>query len=625
MLSEKTRLYVLSIGGTAVVVGGFFVMQVLFVLPTFKPVFAIIPLLLSVTIGALIGNIQILRMQIRKKERIFHAITDNAREFSYFQKSDGSYEYVSPAAQALTGYPPERFYADKNLFASLVHEADRPLWERHLHTIASHPNDETLDFRIRHKNGTIIWINHNCSLVYEKGQMIGIRSVNANITQKKHDEIAIKKLVEFDTLTGLPNRFKIMQHIDTLMADEIPFTLMFIDLNRFKTINDTLGHPVGDQVLIQVADQLTSCRSEDFFVGRLGGDEFIACKPHKRTRTDIEAMADNLLQLIAHDYSVDDYTFYIGASIGIAFFPGDSHERHELLICADKAMYNAKLARNANIVYFNEINSENALQQVLLEKDLRNALQHKELEVYLQPKVHACSGEIVSYEALVRWQKTNVMLPPDQFIPIAEETGLIKEITMFMLNSVFAIASDWHRKGLLNTISINISMIDFMSDHFIGNVKKALRDHHADARWFELEITESIFLESSHIILEKIRLLTAMGFKIALDDFGTGYSSLAYLTTFPIDIIKIDKVFIAKLHDDYEKNVTLLRGMVDITASLGYRLVCEGVERKEDAELLITMGCPTLQGYYFYEPMPVEAAERLGVIAPKNREAEGDL
>lgn len=613
MVSKNTKIYGLTIGTSLMVVGSFFATQVLFVLQTFKPAFAFVPILLAITIGFLIGKVQILRQEIAQKERLFHAITDDAREFSYFSKLDGSYEYVSPAAETLTGYAPERFYAVRNFFYTLILEEDRALWERHFRDILEHDSRDTLEFRIRNRAGETVWVSHSCSVVYDEGKPVGIRSVNADITQRKHDEIAIKKLVEFDSLTGLPNRLKIMQHIDALMADGTPFALMFIDLNRFKTINDTLGHQIGDQVLVQVADQLRRCNHEQQFVGRLGGDEFIACKTHVSNKAEVDEMARRLFELIEHDYTVGDYTFYIGVSIGIAFFPGDSRERHELLICADKAMYSAKLARNASIVYFNAIHSESALQQVLLEKELRSALSQGELVVYLQPKVNALTDSILSYEALVRWKRLDKMFYPDQFIPIAEETGLIKELTMYVLDTVFAIAAQWHEKRLLNIISINISMVDFMSDQFIDNVRRALDTHNVKAEWFELEMTETIFLEPSHIITAKIRRLSEMGFKIALDDFGTGYSSLSYLTKLPIDILKIDKVFIANLHDDYERNIILLKGIIDMATALGYQLVCEGVETQADVALLLELGCPVVQGYYFYEPMSVEAVEALGI------------
>ncbi len=610
---KSGRIYIISIALALLIVESFFALQVTFVLDDFKLHYVVIPTLLGISIGFLIGKTQVLKQQLLQKKRLFHAIADEAREFSYYRRLDGTYEYVSPAVKSLTGFERDDFYAQQNFFSTLVIDEDRALWERHVEGMQLTDSHESIHFRIINKEGKVIWVDHNCSAVYEDGEKVGIRSVNTDITKRKEDEAAISILATYDPLTDLPNRSTILQKMEELIEDETPFAILFLDLNRFKIINDSLGHNTGDLILIQVAKQLKMCLKEKHFVGRLGGDEFLVLLEGTIDKEEVEPTAQTLFGRIGHDYSVDDYTFYISASIGVAFYPGDSRDRQELLACADKAMYSAKNVSSTGIVYYRELMRDNRYDQVLLEKELRSALDAKELSVHLQPKVDVRDEKIVSYEALLRWNNRGTMMAPMQFLPMAEETGLIKEITRFVIDEVFAVARRWHEAGLLNKISINISMIDFMSDRLIEYIIERLEHHHVKAQWFELEMTETIFLENHEKIVKKIDTLIEMGFKIALDDFGTGYSSLAYLTKFPIDTLKIDKVFIDNLGIDHKKNYVLLNAIVGIAMELELDLVIEGVETSEQIAILKEMGCHVVQGHYFYRAMEIEAVEQLAI------------
>ena len=610
---HRKKIYITSILISLLIVESFFLMQVIFVLENFKIQYAIVPTFLGITIGILIGKVQVLKKELTSKAKLFHTIADQAREFSYFKKIDGAYEYVSPAVTSLTGYTQEDFYDNHSFFDSLISPKDHDLWFNHVHDMTkTEESHESIELRIIHKNGHEVWINHNCSAVYEDDEKIGVRSVNSDISKRKSDEEAIYELSVYDNLTSLPNRLHIFDSLDKLTEQNISFSVLFLDLNRFKKINDSLGHQVGDNILKQVAGNLKECLNNDNFVGRLGGDEFVVILKNKTTKEQVLPYIDRLFELIEKDYHIDEFTFYIGVSIGISFYPADSNNVQELLACADKAMYKAKSASSSNFVFYNDLLKDYKYDDFLLEKELRQVVKNRDLEIYLQPKYDTNVNKIISYEALIRWQKDGRFISPAVFIPIAEETGLIKDVTLFVIEEVFSIAKRWSETGkTIHPISINVSMVDFMSDKLIHNIQDNLKRFDVKAQWFELEMTESIFLDNSQRIEERIHTLIDMGFSIALDDFGTGYSSLSYLTRFPINTLKIDKIFIDNLTTNYEKGFPLIKSILTIADDLHLNVVIEGVETEEQLNIISSLGLFVIQGYYFYKPMSLEEVEKI--------------
>jgi diguanylate cyclase (GGDEF)-like protein/PAS domain S-box-containing protein len=605
-MNSNTRTYFISIIIALTIVEFFFFLQVTFVLKEFKIQYAVVPTLLATTIGFLIGKVLNLKRKLASKEKIFHTIANEAKEFSYFKKNDGTYEYVSPACLELTGYSQEEFYSTKNFFDEIILKQHKNIWDEHLKSSEdAHFSHEDIEVQIIHKNGNSIWINHNCSAVFEDGEKVGVRSVNSDITKRKEDEKAIISLSLYDTLTKLPNRKYIFKKLSELKEQDTRFAVVFMDLNRFKKINDSLGHSVGDLVLQQVAKNFKECDTHNAFVGRLGGDEFIIIFEKIISKDKLQPFVDKLYKTIAKEYTINDYTFYIGTSMGVSFFPYDSDNIYDILACADKAMYKAKeVSSSENIVYYNESVKTSEFDDFLIEKELREAIQNNTLEVYLQPKFNTDLNCREGNEALIRWKNhNNTFISPTVFIPVAEETGLIREITLYVINEVFAFV---HKKKELDNscvISINLSMIDLMSDSFVKEVSKKLEFYQLDANLFEFELTESIFLEESSRIKDNIQLLIDLGFKIALDDFGTGYSSLSYLTKLPINTLKVDKTFIDNLHINYEKNFPLLKSIVTLANDLQLNIIIEGVETEEQLRMLHKLGSFVIQGYYFYKPM----------------------
>lgn len=606
--TNKKKIYFLSILISLSIVLFFFSLQVVFVLKEFKVEFAVVPTLLGLTIGFLVAKVYILKKELELEKKLFHTIANEAREFSYFKSIDGSYQYISPAVKDITGYVQEDFYKEKDFLNTLVLDEDKTYWNTHLaasqNTDSAHAN---VEFRIKNKNGQEIWIDHNCAPVYEDGVRIGVRSSNSNITKRKEDELAIETLNRYDTLTGIPNRKFIFEKFAELQELKIPFSIIFLDLNRFKKVNDSLGHVVGDLVLKSVAQNFTNCNHENIFIGRLGGDEFLIILENITKKDEIDLYAKRIYTLVAKDYTIEDYTFYIGASMGVARYPAETKNIHDLLAYADKAMYKAKQISSSDIVYYSDLMQDNPFDEFLLEKELREAIKNNSLEIFMQPKFDTKLEKIVGYEALIRWKKDEIFISPDVFIPLSEETGLIREITLYVIEEVFSVA----KRFKSDNISINLSMIDLMSDTFVDKVSALLEKYDVNPKQFEFELTERIFFENNQRIENNINSLIAIGFEIALDDFGTGYSSLSYLTKLPINTLKIDKTFIDNLDTQYKKNFPLLKSIVTIAKDLKYKIVIEGVETKEQLDILNSIGEFVVQGYYFYKPMSIAEIENL--------------
>ncbi|WP_428739235.1 EAL domain-containing protein [Sulfurimonas sp.] len=610
---NKKRIYTTSILLSLVIVLSFFSFQVIFFIDNFKLQYLFVPSLLSIGLGILVGKIQILSKTLQSQERIFHTIADEAKEFSYFRTNNGDYEYISPVVEKITGYSQEDFYKDRNLFNNLISEKDKALWYGHLHDIETQEDEyRSLELRITHKDGHEIWINHSCSGIYENGRKIGIRSVNTNISKRKRDEQAIYELSIYDNLTTLPNRHKIFETLHSFIDTQTQFSVLLLNLNRFKKINDNLGHNVGDQILQLVANNLKKCSKKNTFVGRLGGDEFLVVLKNRITKEEITPYLDRLYALIEKDYQINNFTFFMGVSIGVASYPQDSTHVEDLLACADKAMFKSKSILSTHTIFYNEMVQDYSMDDFIIEKDLRDAIKNNDLLLYLQPKYDMQTKKIDSYEALIRWEKDGQYIPPEKFIPIAEETGLINDITSFVLDETFQLAKKWYdKKREPYKISINVSVVDFVSDYFLSNIQKKLEHYAVKAEWFELEMTESIFLDKDKKIEQRIQSLIQMGFSIALDDFGTGYSSLAYLTRFPINTLKIDKSFVENLTTDYTKSFALLKSILSIADALKLNIVIEGVETQEQLDIIQSLGLYVIQGFIFYKPMSIDAIERL--------------
>lgn len=448
------------------------------------------------------------------------------------------------------------------------------------------------------------------------GHVTSVLAVGRDITVIDAYRKQIHSLAFFDSLTDLPNRALLSDRIRQTVADASwhghQFGLMVLDLDRFKEVNDTLGHGVGDLLLREAAQRLLACVRIYDTVARLGGDEFAILLPEIRDGSALGTVAGKIIKAFNQPFMIDGRELFISTSIGIALYPDDSAEIDALFRYADSAMYHAKKQKGDNYQFYSADLTARLAGRMFIESSLRKALSKNELELYYQPQVALDSGDIIGAEALLRWNRSgHGMVPPDQFIPVAEETGLIVGIGEWVLESACKAAAAWNQgRTTPLRIAVNLSTRQFILNDIVGTVKRVLKATGCRADWLKLEITESLLLGNSKEISAALATFDEMGLVISIDDFGTGYSALSYLNTFPVSQIKIDRSFVMGIPDDRDK-AELVKAMISIAKSLRLDLVAEGVETTEQASYLRVHGCLTAQGYLFGKPMPQVEFERL--------------
>lgn len=454
-------------------------------------------------------------------------------------------------------------------------------------------------------------------LVDEQNSVFGIFGISRDITsQKEHERFLEESKEKFynlsyqDKVTNLPNRLKISEVLVEKCSQKIPFCLILLDLDEFKIVNDSYGHRFGDKLLFEVSKVLVEVFDSTAFLARMGGDEF-AIALNQSDKKEIEVLMQKLHAKFSNPFKIDMVEVYITASSGISIYPDDVQSMEEMYQASDTAMYNAKkLGKNRFSFYDVEFKKE-AVAYTQMVTNLKQAVQKRELELYFQPQNEAISGKIVGIEALLRWKHEDMMISPDVFIPLAEQSSLIIEIGNFVIKSGFEVAKRWHERGLLgNRLSINISARQLTHLEFIVTLKNMLRESGCEASWIELEITESSVLENPELVISLLEQIRALGFYISMDDFGTGYSSLSYLKNLPIDKLKIDRSFIMNIREQ-PKNQIIVKTVIFLAKELGIHILAEGVETEEEHSFLLENKIDSIQGYYYAKPMPLDEVERL--------------
>jgi diguanylate cyclase (GGDEF)-like protein len=447
----------------------------------------------------------------------------------------------------------------------------------------------------------------------ERGRFLGFRGIGTDLTEQRKSEREISRLARFDSLTGLPNRAMMRQTLDEALRNaahrQKGCALFMIDLDRFKNVNDTLGHPIGDALLRQVSDRLKSVMGNHGQVGRLGGDEFQAVLPGTVGIGLLESLARTLIEQVSRPYVIEGHKVMIGASVGIAIGDPGRASADALVRNADLALYAAKAAgRGKHCLYEPSMHSEAAERQ-LLENDLRQAIERGELSVHYQPVVRAAGEEISGFEALVRWQHpTRGSISPAKFIPLAEEAGLIGKIGEWVLRTALEEAAQWpdHVR-----VAVNLSPLQFNDPNVVAMVAKHLGETAVSAERLELEITEGVFLAEGDSTDETFAKLKKLGVRLALDDFGTGYSSLGYLKKAPFDKIKIDQSFVRGAASATNRNAAIIRAIVTLAETLGMDTCAEGVETHDDLQLIRELGVSMVQGFIFGKPSEASVAREL--------------
>ncbi|GGX93981.1 EAL domain-containing protein [Massilia dura] len=438
----------------------------------------------------------------------------------------------------------------------------------------------------------------------------GVVAILRDITEHKRDEARIVHMAHHDALTGLPNRSLIGDRLDQSIRhaarEDQHVMVAFVDLDGFKLVNDTLGHTAGDELLKTIACRMSECVRKSDTVGRFGGDEFVLVLPQALAGdADRAALLDKILAAVVRPVMLDGQEVQISCSIGAAVYPADGRDRDTLMMNADAAMYRAKeLGKNNCQFYAHEMNASLEEKLALME-GLRRAVDESQLRLLYQPKVDLVTGRVFGVEALVRWQHPERgMVRPDQFIPLAEESGMIVAIGEWVLREACRQARSWQDAGLPPiSMSVNVSPRQFDDRRLVGRVAAALAEAGLDARWLELEVTESLIMRDVQQAVDKMRELETMGIALSIDDFGTGYSSLAALKSFPISRLKIDKSFVRDLAHSTDDQA-IARAIISLSHQLQMRVIAEGVETEQQREFLAQYGCDEMQGYLFSKPVP---------------------
>ncbi len=443
------------------------------------------------------------------------------------------------------------------------------------------------------------------------GRFTGYRGVGRDVTHQRLAEQQVLKLARYDGLTGLPNRNMFMDELERTLTRAHRhgerFALFFIDLDRFKNINDSLGHGAGDQLLKVMATRLRALLRDSDLVARLGGDEFVVLLDGTVEAAGLAHVARKALSAIAEPVAIEGRSYQVTGSIGISLYPDDGEDAATLLKNADAAMYLAKDRGKDNYQFYTAQLAAHSAQQFALEADLRAALQRDELQLHFQPKVHACGNRLLGMEALLRWRHPQRgLLAPGAFITLAEDSGLILPIGQWVLRAACRQVRAW-RDARLQVLrcAINLSARQFVTDTLVDEVQAALAEHGLGADALEVEITESVLMSDPQRASRTLHALHALGVHIAIDDFGTGYSSLAYLKRFPAQTVKIDRSFVSGLPQDRD-DAAITQAVIAMAHSLGLQVVAEGVETDAQLAFLQRMGCDQVQGYFIGRPMPAE-------------------
>ena len=447
----------------------------------------------------------------------------------------------------------------------------------------------------------------------ERGRFLGFRGIGTDLTEQRKSEREITRLARFDSLTGLPNRAMMRQTLDEALRNaahrQKGCALFMIDRDRFKNVNDTIGHPVGDALLRQVAERLKSVMGNHGQVGRLGGDEFQAVLPGAVDIGLLESLARTLIEQVSRPYMIEGYKVTIGASVGVVIGDPGRASADALVRNADLALYAAKGAGRGKHCFYEPSMHSEAAERQLLENDLRQAIERGELSVHYQPIVRAAGEEISGFESLVRWQHpTRGAISPSKFVPLAEEAGLIGKIGEWVLRTALEEAANWPEHV---RVAVNLSPLQFNDPGIIDVVALHLRETGVRAERLELEITEGVFLAEGDSTDETFAKLKQLGVRLALDDFGTGYSSLGYLKKAPFDKIKIDQSFVRGAASTTNRNAAIIRAIVTLAETLGMDTCAEGVETHDDLQLIRELGVSMVQGFILGKPSPAETARDL--------------
>ncbi len=555
---------------------------------------------------------RLMSLRLRDSERLHRYLVESAPDLIFTLDLEGRFSYINPRVESLLGYSREVLMHCP--FVSLVVPEDLDHAQALLAPDVLSSVGFNTELRLRRSNGELqdggmasVTVSlAGLPILDDQHRITGLYGVARDISEQKRAEEIITFQAYYDQLTHLPNRVLFKDRLELAIAQAQrrmgALAVLFVDVDRFKLVNDTFGHAEGDALLRGIALRISATLRRGDTLARLGGDEFIILLPDISQPEDAETTVNKIFQALATPFNLSHSDFRATVSIGIALFPRDGTNAEDLTRHADIAMYQIKRSGKNGFRFFDSSLNVHHRERIALENDLRGALEQGEFELYYQPQVDLSRNQIVGMEALLRWKHpTHGFINPAVFIPLAEELGLIGEISRWVLEQACRQLALWRHDGHRELrMSINLSSHDFDSKSIVGIVTDCVTRHKLPPALIELEITESMMMRDDAGVAAKVRQLRGAGFGVAIDDFGTGYSSLAYLQKFPVSTLKIDRSFIRDLEGP--QTSPIVSAIVAIARGFGLQLIAEGVEQSAQAETLRTLGCDVMQGYYFAYP-----------------------
>ncbi len=579
--------------------------------------------------------------QAAEQLRLSEARLSNAQRIAHL----GYWEWRPAANQLLIseemcqilGLPSGTDLIDREEYLSRVNSSDRDFLQEALARLQTDLESSSIEYCLTGAEGEKKYVVQRAEVLFDhSGDEVRFQGTVQDVTERKHTEEKIRLLAYYDVLTGLPNRRSFLEQLSLAIPRaqrrDQSLAVLFLDLDRFKRINDSLGHAAGDELLREAANRLVKVlRSTDYvgrpfadesyvddLVSRFGGDEFVILLSDFNRITDAAAVARRLGEELAKPYKLNDQTVMMTASIGIAVYPNDGSSADTLIKNADSAMYSAKDRGGNNLQFYSESMNSSALEQLRLESELGEALGRQEFDLFYQPQIDVNTGLIIGAEALIRWRnKRDELVLPGSFIPLAEETGLIVPIGEWVLHTACRQVRHWHKTGFPDLrMAVNLSTLQFRKGEILDVVSSALKESQLTPDLLDLELTESILMEDRDEPIRCLKTLKAQGLRLSIDDFGTGYSSLAYLTRFPLSSLKIDRSFLTGVPSN-PQHVGVTKAIIALAKSLNLSVTAEGVETEEALEFLRELECDEAQGYLFSCPIP---ADQFYELLKKNRD-----
>lgn len=579
-----------------------------------------------------------MQSQLKESEELHRFIVNSSPDLVYMLDCNGCFTFVNDRLESMLGFSREALvgkHFSELIDADYVEKAQNLFNERRIGDRAVKNEEIRLRSNIQEtreglSRAKTVWTELTAMGVYVNSldrtqeNFIGTYGTARDISERKEAEELINFQAYHDLLTHLPNRALLKDRLGIAIAhakrSKRKLATMFLDLDRFKLVNDTLGHNMGDRLLKAVANRLQSCLRSGDTLSRFGGDEFTLLLPEVRTRSDVVIIAEKILDRLGEAFVIDGHELFVGASIGIAMYPEGGDTGDSLVQNADIAMYHVKSRGKNGYQFFSEEMNHQFSTRLSLERELRKGLIEGEFEVFYQPQVSLADGRVTGVEALVRWRHgVRGLVEPAEFLPLAAETGLIQQIDEFVQQQAFHDVAAWRRNGYSEMqVSVNLTSVQIEQEGFVERFVAALEVSGLEAEGVILEITESTLMQDIEVIIPKLKQVQSLGARIAIDDFGTGYSSLAYLQQFPINTLKIDRSFVGDLRAD-ASGASIVDAIVAMARGLKLDLVAEGVENRTQLRYLAEQGCEEVQGYVFSPALP---ATELVSLLRDNRFAE---